>query len=77
MDAAIYALIALSVIFAIACLIPKDLIYAVLFFCLMCITLAALYWVFNAPYVAVFQLTIYAGAVVALFVATIMLTARR
>jgi NADH:ubiquinone oxidoreductase subunit 6 (subunit J) len=40
----------------------------------MCIAIGALFWLLNAPYVAVFQLLIYAGAIVALFLATVMLT---
>ncbi|RLI21082.1 NADH-quinone oxidoreductase subunit J, partial [Candidatus Bathyarchaeota archaeon] len=35
------------------------------------------FWLLNAPYVAVFQLLIYAGAIVALFVAAVMLTTRK
>jgi len=42
----------------------------------MCITIGALFWLLNAPYVSVFQLLVYAGAVIVLFIATIMLTAR-
>jgi len=43
----------------------------------MCITIGALFWLLNAPYVSVFQLLVYAGAVVVLFIATVMLTARK
>ena len=43
----------------------------------MCVTIGALFWLLNAPYVAVFQLLIYAGAIVALFVAAVMLTTRK
>jgi NADH:ubiquinone oxidoreductase subunit 6 (subunit J) len=43
----------------------------------MCISLGALFWVLNATYVAVFQLLVYAGAVIVLFIATVMLTARK
>ncbi|MCD6446178.1 NADH-quinone oxidoreductase subunit J [Candidatus Bathyarchaeota archaeon] len=55
----------------------KDILYAILSFCGMCVTIGALFWLLNAPYVAVFQLLIYAGAIVALFVATVMLTTRK
>ncbi|MCD6469781.1 NADH-quinone oxidoreductase subunit J [Candidatus Bathyarchaeota archaeon] len=54
----------------------KDILYAILSFCGMCILLGVIFWVLNAPYVAVFQLLIYAGATVALFIATVMLTTR-
>ncbi|MCD6431609.1 NADH-quinone oxidoreductase subunit J [Candidatus Bathyarchaeota archaeon] len=55
----------------------KDILYAILSFCGMCVTIGALFWLLNAPYVAVFQLLIYAGAIVALFVAAVMLTTRK
>lgn len=52
----------------------KNLIYSVLCFCGMCISIGALYWLMDAPYVAVMQLLIYAGAVVAIFLAALTLT---
>jgi len=52
----------------------KNLLYAIMSFCGMCITIAAMYWLLNAPYVAVFQLLVYAGAVVTIFLAAITLT---
>lgn len=55
----------------------RDMLHAVIFFCGMCITIGALFWILNAPYVAVFQLLIYAGAVVAIFLAAMMLTSRK
>ena len=55
----------------------KDVLYAILSFCGMCIAIGAIFWLLNAPYVAVFQVLIYAGAVVALFIATVMLTTRK
>jgi len=55
----------------------KDLLYAILSFCGMCVAIGAIFWLLNAPYVAVFQILIYAGAVVALFIAAIMLTTRK
>ena len=55
----------------------KNILYSVISFCGMCITIGALYWLLSAPYVAVFQLLIYAGAVVALFLAALMLTTRK
>lgn len=54
----------------------RDILYAILSFCGMCITVGGLYLLLNAPYVAVSQLLIYAGAIVALFIATVMLTTR-
>ena len=63
--------------FAILAVELKDILYAILSFCGMCITVGALFWILNAPYVAVFQLLVYAGAIVALFIAAVMLTTRK
>jgi NADH:ubiquinone oxidoreductase subunit 6 (subunit J) len=38
----------------------------------MAICLGGLFWTLNAPYVALFQMLIYGGAVVVLFVSVIM-----
>jgi len=35
-----------------------------------------LFWLLNAPYVSVFQLLVYAGAVIVLFIVSVMLTKR-
>jgi NADH:ubiquinone oxidoreductase subunit 6 (subunit J) len=43
----------------------------------MCISIGGIFWLLNAPYVAVFQVLIYAGAVVAIFLAAVMLTTRK
>jgi len=69
-------LIFFAVFLAILTVELKDLLYAVLCLCGMCITIGALFWLLNAPYVAVFQLLIYAGAVIVLFIVTVMLTVR-
>jgi len=42
----------------------------------MGITIGLLFAILNAPYVAVFQLLIYAGAVIALFISVVMVTRR-
>jgi len=55
----------------------KNILYAVITFGGMCTAIGALYWLLNAPYVSVFQLLIYAGAVVTIFLAAIMLTTRK
>ncbi len=64
----------LSVLLAILTVELKDIIHAVACLGGMCITIGALFWMLNAPYVAVFQLTVYGGAVIALFLAAIALT---
>jgi len=55
----------------------KDILYAILSFCGMCILIGIIFWTLNAPYVAIFQLLVYAGAIVALFIAAVMLTTRK
>jgi NADH:ubiquinone oxidoreductase subunit 6 (subunit J) len=55
----------------------QSILYAVISFCGMCISIGALFWLLNAPFVAVFQLLIYAGAIVTIFLAAIMLTTRK
>lgn len=52
----------------------KSLFRATVVFAVMCISIAVLFWVLGAYYVAVFQLLIYAGAMVVLLLAVIALT---
>jgi NADH-quinone oxidoreductase subunit J len=68
------SLILVTLAFAIFTIELKNLIYAVLSFSAMCITIGAIYWLLNAPYVALFQVLIYAGAIVTLFLAALTLT---
>jgi NADH:ubiquinone oxidoreductase subunit 6 (subunit J) len=55
----------------------KRILYAVISFSGMCVAIGALFWILDAPYVAVFQILIYAGAVVTIFLAAIMLTSQK
>jgi NADH-quinone oxidoreductase subunit J len=68
------ALMLLTIIFAIGTVEVKKLLYAVLSFCAMCICIGALYWLLGAHYVAIYQILVYAGGIVALFIAAITLT---
>jgi NADH-quinone oxidoreductase subunit J len=52
----------------------EDMLYAVLGLLGMCVSIGLLYWVLSAPYVAVFQLAIYGGAVIVLLISVVMLT---
>lgn len=70
-------LLVITCIFAILTVEAKDLLYAIISFASMSVTIGALFWILSAPYVAVFQILIYAGAIIVLFVAAIMLTNRR
>lgn len=67
----------LTVLMAVLTVELKDLLHAALCLCGMCITLGALFWLLNAPYVSVFQLLVYAGAIIVLFITTVMLTRRK
>ena len=63
-----------TILLAIYMIEAKNILHAVIGFAGMCISIGGLFWLLNAPYVAVFQILIYAGAVVAIFVGAIMLT---
>jgi NADH:ubiquinone oxidoreductase subunit 6 (subunit J) len=68
------ALMILTVVLAIFAIEAKTILHAIIGFCGMCITIGGIFWLLDAPYVAVFQVLIYAGAVVAIFIAAVMLT---
>ena len=70
-------LIVLTAIFAIISVEAKDLLQAALALAGVAIFLALIYFFLFAPWVAFFQLAIYAGAVTVLLLAAISLTTRR
>ncbi|MGD8565674.1 MAG: NADH-quinone oxidoreductase subunit J [Candidatus Bathyarchaeota archaeon] len=65
-----------TILLAIITVELRNLLRASLSLCGTCTTMGALFWLLNAPYVAIFQLLIYAGAVVVLFLAVVMLTTK-
>jgi len=67
-----YAVLAATLAFAVMTAVLKDMLYAALSLGAMCVSLGVLYWVLFAPYVGLFQMLIYGGAVVVLFVAVVM-----
>ncbi|MEM2739374.1 MAG: hydrogenase subunit MbhD domain-containing protein [Candidatus Bathyarchaeia archaeon] len=69
-------LAALSVILAILALEFEDLLKSIVSFGAMCFSIAIIYWILNAPYVAVFQALIYGGAILALFLAAVIAVGR-
>ncbi len=69
-------LIVLTVVLALLTVELKDLLHAAISLCGTCITIGALFWLLNAPYISLFQLLIYAGAVIVLFVFAVVLTKR-
>jgi NADH-quinone oxidoreductase subunit J len=52
----------------------KNIVYGVIFLLCTNVSLSIVYYMSGAPTVALFQLAIFAGAVVVFFVITIMLT---
>lgn len=70
-------LMSLTLLLAFLTVEVKRILYAVISFSGMCLTIGALFWILNAPYVAVFQILIYAGAIVTIFLAAIMLTSQK
>jgi NADH-quinone oxidoreductase subunit J len=72
-----YILMFVTIILALAVIELKNLLHAAIAFCGMCITIGGIFWLLYAPYAALFQVLIYAGAVVTIFLATVMLTTRK
>lgn len=65
-------LIASTLVFALMTAGLDNILYSALSLGGMCICLGGLYWTMYAPYVGLFQLLIYGGAIVVLFVSVIM-----
>ena len=65
-------LLAATLVFALMAAGMKDILFAALSLGGMSICLGGLYWTMYAPYIGLFQLLIYGGAVVVLFVSVIM-----
>ena len=65
-------LLAATLAFAVSAAGMKDILFAALSLGAMSICLGGLYWTMYAPYIGMFQLLIYGGAVVVLFVSVIM-----
>lgn len=70
-------LIVITTSLAIFTVEAKDLLHAVICLCGMCISIGILFGILNAPYAMAFQLLIYAGAAVVLFISVVMLTKRK
>ena len=66
-----------SLLFAILTIELPDLLYAAFSLCGMAITIGLVFGVLSAPYIMIFQLLVYAGATVVLFLAVITLTKRQ
>ncbi|WP_455278458.1 NADH-quinone oxidoreductase subunit J family protein [[Eubacterium] cellulosolvens] len=70
-------LLVATCVFTVLTVESRDLLNTVIALAAMSVSLGALFWLLNAPYVAVFQILIYAGAVIVLFIAAVMLTRRK
>ncbi len=68
------ALLALAIIFAVIAVELKRLDHAVISFALMNFILGIIFYLLYAPWVAVFQWLIYAGAIVVLLLVTVSFT---
>lgn len=63
--------IVLTIVSAILAVESKDLLRALISFIFMSVFLSMLFYMLGTPYVSVFQLAIYAGAIAVLFLATL------
>jgi len=70
-------LVVAAIVLAILAVELRNLMHAVVCLCCMCIVVGILFGVLNAMYVMVFQLLIYAGATMVLFLSVVMLTERK
>lgn len=70
----VLVLLAVTVIAAFLAVSSRNIVYGVVFLLCMNVSLGILYYVMGAPTVALFQLAIFAGAIVVFFVIAIMFT---
>lgn len=68
-----FILAAVAVITAIGMLLSRNTIYCALLLALNFITVAMLYLILGAPFIALSQITVYAGSIMVLFLFVIML----
>ncbi len=64
---------AIAVVTALGMLFSRNAVYCALYLILNFASVAVLYLVLNAPFIAVAQVTVYAGAIMVLFLFVIML----
>ncbi len=70
----VLAVLAVAVVSAIFAVGHKNIVYGVVFLLCSNVSLGILYYMLGAPTVALFQLAIFAGAIVVFFVITVMFT---
>jgi NADH-quinone oxidoreductase subunit J len=66
-------LAAIAIISAVSMLLSKNAIYSAIFLVLNFVTIAVIYLLLNAAFIAMVQVTVYAGAIMVLFLFVIML----
>jgi len=70
----VFGVLALVVIgTAVGMLVSRNAVYSALFLVLNFATVAVLYFILGAPFIAMTQITVYAGAIMVLFLFVIML----
>jgi NADH-quinone oxidoreductase subunit J len=73
-DLILFLVLALvSVVSAVAMLVSKNAVYAALYLILNFSVIAVIYLLLGAPFIAMAQITVYAGAIMVLFLFVIML----
>ena len=74
LDLALFLLLALiAIASAIGMLLSRNAVYSALYLVLNFVTVAVFYLLLGAPFIAMAQITIYAGAIMVLFLFVIML----
>lgn len=65
------------VAFALLAIEVRNLTHSIILLAIMSVLLGMAFWLLFAPYPAVFQLSVYAGAVTVLLLAALSLTSRK
>jgi len=68
-----FSIALIAVLTALGLLLSKNTIYAALYLVLNFFTIAVFYLLLNGPFIAMAQITVYAGAIMVLFLFVIML----
>ena len=66
--------LAITVVSALLAVSSRNIVYGVVFLLCTNVSLGIVYYMMGAPTVALFQLAIFAGAVVVFFIITVMFT---
>ena len=66
-----------TVVFALLAIEVRNLTHSIILLAIMSVFLAVIFWLLFAPYPAVFQLSVYSGAVTVLLLAALSLTSRK